>query len=814
MKVYTKIVYDKDDNIIEQHSYNYSGPVAQARFKSGKGPGETINEKKGIYHTGTSVEKQIENLKNNLGVGRQRKINEQTLRRLEKEREAQLEGEVNNYATTDEGYTSNNNDGIGPGLLPNVLHKFASYNTLFTLSGVNEQELKDRSFLQNPVHDVIARSSGIGGDPNLSGTGLNDLTIAGPQIDIKARENKSYKFSVGVLEKGRDIFFEDVNMLSTVGPSEERGLADFVKMEFKLHEPYGISFIEKVRAAARINGYRDYQDAPLLLTIEFKGFDENGIPMSAFGTVRKIPILITRVELDVNEGGAIYDVTAVRIQDIAFDDRFKFPRSEITINASTLEGAGQQLADQLNKQILKEQEEHKVREVLDEYKIEFDEKVLELASGYIGGRDIRNTYVGPRAPNKGRKKIEIEVTESQVSSLISITKVLEDMVRSTVGYEDLASDFWTSYLRRTGQIRGRGDASEEDIKKFVLGNEFEETIKNNSFVDWFKIKTSVETDYNQFDNINKMHRKIITYKVVPYKIHVLKFMRPGVFVSKGVAKNDVKKQYNYLYTGDNTDIQNLRINYKTAYYMRNTIEISKGADGVFEKLDNIITKLIGGEDPEGKDLSGLRSAPSIVKGRNTFNKADTDKGKLARSQDFYDYLTNPTVDMMRIEMEILGDPAFICQDQYVPVSGKAASKKKSDIFDGNSGSFNADSYTPLMELVYRLPDDVDDNAGVMFQQEKSTVPENNLFFSGVYQIVKIESKFTNGQFLQTLTCVRLNNQGGDGEPLFEIQSQAASKLTDAFDKAKLSKQKVEDSIKENRKKKIKQNINNIVDYFR
>ena len=31
MKVYTKIVYDKNDNIIEEHSYNYNGPVSQAK---------------------------------------------------------------------------------------------------------------------------------------------------------------------------------------------------------------------------------------------------------------------------------------------------------------------------------------------------------------------------------------------------------------------------------------------------------------------------------------------------------------------------------------------------------------------------------------------------------------------------------------------------------------------------------------------------------------------------------------------------------------------------------------------------------------
>ena len=50
MKVYTKIVYDKDDNIIEEQSYDYNGPVAQAKFK--KGPGQIKNEAKGYFHKG------------------------------------------------------------------------------------------------------------------------------------------------------------------------------------------------------------------------------------------------------------------------------------------------------------------------------------------------------------------------------------------------------------------------------------------------------------------------------------------------------------------------------------------------------------------------------------------------------------------------------------------------------------------------------------------------------------------------------------------------------------------------------------------
>jgi len=64
-------------------------------------------------------------------------------------------------------------------------------------------------------------------------------------------------------------------------------------------------------------------------------------------------------------------------------------------------------------------------------------------------------------------------------------------------------------------------------------------------------------------------------------------------------------------------------------------------------------------------------------------------------------------------------------------------------------------------------------------EKKSMVREENLFFIGLYMVAKIESKFTNGQFIQTLTCVRLNNQHGAGEPLFEQRSVAGGKLTKA-----------------------------------
>ena len=246
-----------------------------------------------------------------------------------------------------------------PFLRPNVLHKFASYNTIFTLSGITEQEIQDHSFLTNAPHDIIARTGGIG-DPRLT-TGASTYKKTGDKdaLDrlVQSRYNKfieNYQDSINILSRGHDVFFENVNMLSTVGPNAERNLANFTKMEFQIHEPYGVTFVEKVRAATALNGYDDYQDAPLLLTIEFKGFDENGKPLNAEGLVRKIPILIVRVDFDVNVGGAQYTITAVPYTDLAFDDRFKFPRTTLEVKASNPQEWATQIEKDLKEGMEKE----------------------------------------------------------------------------------------------------------------------------------------------------------------------------------------------------------------------------------------------------------------------------------------------------------------------------------------------------------------------------------------------------------------------------------------------------------------------------
>ena len=105
----------------------------------------------------------------------------------------------------------------------------------------------------------------------------------------------------------------------------------------------------------------------------------------------------------------------------------------------------------------------------------------------------------------------------------------------------------------------------------------------------------------------------------------------------------------------------------------------------------------------------------------------------------------------------------------------------------------------LINLRYRLPADINEKEGTMFSGIDQ-VKDENLFFNGIYQVVRVDSKFDQGQFTQTLTCVRMNNQQGKGS--------APDVFSSAFKRDYIEKKK--DEIKDNLKKKV---LDKIEDYL-
>ncbi len=810
MKVYTKIVYDKDDNIIEEHSYNYKGPVSRAnaaklaaalkaRMKASK-----IPENLTTYKTHKTV---------NVSRRSQKKVPIRPDPVTGTEYPGANIFEDDSEPTVEVQETHHDKSKSKTNLRPNVLHNFTSYNTIFTLSGISEEELKTHSFLRNPVHDIIARTGGIGGDAMVSSSQAEgELATEASTGDASDAErfyatetfHKEYDESIGILSRAHDVFIEKVEMISTASPNAERNLGNFTRMEFQIVEPFGVTLIEKIRAATKINRYNDYQDAPLLLTMEWKGWDEHGKNVNKGLLPRKIPIYIARLELDIAEAGAVYTIIAVPYTDLAYDDRFKFPRTNVPAAVDTIHQWIKDTEHTLNVIMMSNEVKEKKRSIgmEDTYEFQVHDDVVKFGREYKRQEESTTSsetvadIVKKEETETQREQIaagEIKPIERNIiqklwnfinpkvkrisgsaTANIPLTKYFEDAIRSLEGYQELADNFWVSYLRKVTSLDESVLEDEDRLGKLITNDKYmNEIMKNseNQYVDWFKIKTSVETDTKRFDNITKMHPKKIIYQAIPYKIHILKFIQAGVSIKNVDWSKLVHKKYDYIYTGDNVDVQDLKLHYKVAYWQRNVRSDIKGvADkGVFTWVEKV-KKNVFGQEQAPEPLKPLRQYPSTIRGVNSINVDASN-----RSQQFYDYLTNPEVDMIRIELDILGDPAYICQDMYTPIhSGRVKTadggyKKFSDKFN----SFNSDAYQPIIYVNYRIPDDIDINKGTMFTDGEKYRDEN-LFFNGLYQVNKIESKFDNGQFLQTLHCSRFNNQQGEGiDPVVEELSTGA-----------------------------------------
>jgi len=710
----------------------------------------------------------------------------------------------------------------GPRSYDNALHQFATYNTILTLSGLAEAEVQDRSFLTNPVHDIIARTGGIvdanvsnGRYRNLQASSIPEYNVE-RQRDLKLNDKgkKGYRDSIDVLSKAHDIFFENINIMSTVGPNSERGLANFTKIEFEMHEPFGTTLTEKIRAATFINGYEDYQDAPLLLTMEFKGFDENGQPtenkVTPDAVTRKFPIVIARVEFELNEGGTRYSVTAVPLGDMPHDDRFKFPRGVLNVSAKNIEEWSQQVSKQLHEHQVEEIRTGQ-REIADEYKFLLDKRVKDNAK-YLKtismGLHETSADVLTKLYNQfiagDRTTIDVQPNLNLSAGVIddntSLVKYFEDAVRVGEGYQALTDAFWLSYAFlltgnenfkpiKTGRF-GLGSNTDQvysRLRDYYASEQFREQAQEKQFIDWFEIKAHMETRWEEFDNIRKVHPKRIIYKAIPKKIHVLKFIRPGISLGNIDWGRYVKKNYDYLYTGTNVDVQNLKILYKSAYYLRNLKPKDRDPKDKqqFSDFEENLTAVFGQSTYPEPDAP-IRQEPSILKGKSAMEPMRP------KSQQFYDYLTNPEADMVRLEMDILGDPIYICQDQFTPINKFGIHGLGSTTFNRRFGSFNSEYAQPLVRVNFRVPDDIDVNKGLMFDKRRTY--SENLWFSGIYQLTKVESRINNGEFTQTLFGVRLNNQSGENKGVLNV-NYSDGKALQGNDKESIGDNKIKKGIK-------------------
>jgi hypothetical protein len=645
---------------------------------------------------------------------------------------------------------------------PNVLHKFASYNTLFTLSALSTREIRNpKEFFQSAPHDIIARSGGIGPDGN-----RNDRPPFEQESQFSEESKKLLVKNTAMRDalgrssteflKNNDLYFKNVEMVSVPGLNAKRRLTSVTNIKIELVEPSGITLLEKIKAAAANNGFLDHLDAPYMLTIEFKGFDENGKPIQERSDFikRVIPIKLMTMDIDVNQGGSYYNISAIPYNEFGFVNNFMYPRTSGTLGSfnKTFKEAVKNLQDILNEQ----NEDEKARlynQHPDKYDISISQDLdpdqaldLELI-GQVG----MDTQKGSDAFLVERREIVAPGEEGFTAEFMkfnsgnNLLMLLENLMKTHPKYGAKSFEEWSNAVstRRPGKFDPNGALS--------------------TYFKYFRIRSSIEPT-QQFDEIRQTNAKIIRIVVEPFYISAYNLATAGIHQDKDY-QGYVAKAYNYIFTGENLDIQNLDINYKVAYYQNRLKDLEASESRTLTNSNRSETEDSGTPSNRDRAMGGLlplKSEPSIT---STSRSNRTAKGD-ARVDQFFDAITNPLADMVVVNMDILGDPAWIGQSQFIPPTPTnldgSSSDNNADFFRGGEKTnvwnpklkcFNTDVAEPIINLTFKTPQDFDDKKGTY---ELSSSQRG--VFSGLYRVTQVNHSFNNGQFTQQLTMTRFNNQ--------------------------------------------------------
>ena len=620
------------------------------------------------------------------------------------------------------------------GELLNELSKFSSYNSLWTLACVPLKQIANASsYRKEQLKHIVMSSAG-------------------------RYDAQRVKTAHGVPEYFIDNIEMDSLMTSTVGNGNIKNL----KIDFEIFEPYSLGlFLQSLQVAALEAGYRSYLDnAAFVMKLEFKG----QLAPGKFETVGPYFFLckLTAVDFKVTESGSKYQV-----KTIAYDQQLVMSSVNAAFNDVKLIGktAKEALVTHPTNSLiaqLHEREEQMKRDkkktIKDEYSIEFvppdwggvnpfeleTSGNLEFDADSTGGIEVfkRQSEVAGADGKAEREKITINPKEKtfMFSQGTSLTNIVDSIILMTKEIRDNATD--PSKMK-------------------------------DGFVTWWRVSMDIELD--KYDEKTREYSKKVKIRIIPYKTHHSVYMGPEA-TSQGIEplKKKLPKRYHYIYTGKNTEVLTFNIDIKTQFFTAanpNPADSTANTNnpGTNASVQPTVYTAVASEGVNGSTkletaMGANQAAPmkySLHAGNEPFKggsgRQDT-KQKVAN--EFYINALTKSVDMVNLEIEIMGDPFWLPENGFGNYHPKGNGTMIAD------GTVNHESQDVFVHVTFKNPVDVINARGLLeFQYGITESP-----FSGVYRVTEIKHRWSNGLYKITLKGYRLPAQeGGKGGDVFPVK---------------------------------------------
>jgi len=703
------------------------------------------------------------------------------------------------------------------GIVSNPLEQFASYSPLWTMACIDKNQFNDPSlYRENPsaFSEIIFSSAG-------------------------RYDGQRTRTASGVPE----YFLENFRMESIIAPNVKSGNQNVFNFEFEVYEPYSMGlFLQSLQVAARRQGYVSYlQNAPFVLALDFKGYDETGKLISSIKP-KYFTLKLTSVEFNTEESGSRYQVTAIPYNHQGFSDVINTAFNDIKLVSGEtgtvleiLKTGKESLVSMLN------ENEQRLKDagligITDVYDIQFPTKASEFARykkreepksatadpkasitnptvDFKNVPSLLSTGGGSRQASQTERITQPTVDTRYVPSILESGKykqsseTINSIGNSSLGFGPLSGgnfafkkynevvDEATGKIRREQVVIDPKKRTFQFAQQQTLTTIIEQVLLNSDyaksaldpnnltpqgFVKWFRVDVQIEL--LDEDPIIGDYAKKITYRIIPYYVHSSIFQNPNSMpVGYSEIQQLVAKEYNYIYTGQNSDILDFKININNLFYTgippsdgsQSGYTSNQDLKGVGTELQRTSPTQTGqAEAAQFANLGRNRTKrdPKLLRPTVGGNAGKTTEQLVAES--FNNALkTGSSVDLIEVDLEVLGDTYWLIDsgmgNYFAPYTNEVAQITN----DGTANYENGFVYT---YITFKTPNDIDETTGLYsFKKENQ--------FTGLYRVVECESMFDNGRFTQKLRCIRMTGQAIDYQDTpVELQQQLISDRNTIF----------------------------------
>jgi hypothetical protein len=694
----------------------------------------------------------------------------------------------------------------------NELHDYASYNCIWTMSGLSRSHINfpDDSYRKNILGPIIFQS----------GSGSPEDRISLSQYSSSA--NPDGKF---------DFFMENVRVTGITGLDKNTGNTNSTGISFTVIEPYSVGlFFQSLQVCAFNLNYKNWVEMPVLLRLEFIGHkNPNNQNIKSIRT-KYFPLKIMNIQMRVTDRGASYDCTAIPWNERAYSKQVSSIKNDITCTGRTVQEMLQKgpksfqsvINDALASQALAASQ-GKEPIIPDRVLILFP--VDTSTSNNTVSSDDTSSPTGATTSSRGtnnqndtgvaeRLGVELEginfVQNSNVSpiGLADMGFIDQRKTEATFGKDNAVWDpdkkvfvrGDITITEKEGQATFKqGTSIPNVINQIILSSDYgrqallPENFDAKGFVNWWKVVPQMymldgESNMTQTGK----YPYLTVYKVIPHKVHHSRFIQTDqVAVSSQIKKQAIKK-YDYIYTSKNLDILDFQINFNAGFYTslaadsgrfnKDIVNRSQQASDATPtkpivengKLTNMRVDQNGNKyDASSEYASGKHgnarvgdTVQQLVQirndeidlGANQGGANGSDPGTIAARQ--FHKAINSGAEMVQVIMKILGDPF------YLGDSGLGNYTAKPATVDGvtEDWAINYERGEVYIDVNFKNPIDINYKTGKYDFPSGDVVPT----FSGLYRVMKVESTFDKGVFTQTLDILRMPGQtkdsGKEGKP--------------------------------------------------